>query len=112
MRRPLDVSRALANPLADGLDADLETADPQIPSLDLDASLYRSPPASCAAIFSRLILDYSIFGIPKLDGRATGKIEDAREPRMTDRELEETRELVRQVRSCWRFPATLQFGLR
>lgn len=49
---------------------------------------------------SRLVLDYSVFGVPKLAGRATGKIEDAREPRMTDREVEEVRTLVQQVRSC------------
>ncbi|GAA5878958.1 hypothetical protein JCM3774_000673 [Rhodotorula dairenensis] len=54
--------------------------------------------SQCDDLLTRLILDYSIFGIPKLDGRATGKIEDAREPRMTDRELDETRELVRQLR--------------
>ncbi|BGP55781.1 histone lysine methyltransferase Set9 [Rhodotorula sphaerocarpa] len=54
--------------------------------------------SQCDDLLTRLILDYSVFGVPKLNGRATGKIEDPREPRMTDREVEQTRELVQQLR--------------
>ncbi|BGP32504.1 histone lysine methyltransferase Set9 [Rhodotorula toruloides] len=48
-------------------------------------------------LITRLLLDYSIFGEDRL-GRATGKIEDRRELRMNDGEVETARQLVRRIR--------------
>ncbi|BGP25050.1 histone-lysine N-methyltransferase SUV420H [Rhodotorula toruloides] len=48
-------------------------------------------------LITRLLLDYSIFGESRL-GRATGKIEDRRELRMNDGEIETARDLVRRIR--------------
>ncbi|GAA5925580.1 uncharacterized protein JCM15063_005063 [Sporobolomyces koalae] len=51
-------------------------------------------------LLSRLLLDYSIFKEPKINGRATGKINHkARELRMTDSEVEKAKQLVSELRS-------------
>ncbi|GAA6022915.1 hypothetical protein JCM11491_006627 [Sporobolomyces phaffii] len=51
-------------------------------------------------LLSRLLLDYSIFEEPRLNGRATGKInKHGRELRMTDSEVERAKALVRDLRS-------------
>ncbi|GAA5843854.1 hypothetical protein JCM3766R1_005947 [Sporobolomyces carnicolor] len=51
-------------------------------------------------LLSRLLLDYCIFAEPRLDGRATGKInKNVRELRMSDAEVERAKALVRGLRS-------------
>ena len=49
-------------------------------------------------LLTKLLLDYSIFNEPRLDGRATGKMmRFARELRMSDKEVASARELVDKV---------------
>ncbi|GAA5921706.1 hypothetical protein JCM3775_001776 [Rhodotorula graminis] len=50
-------------------------------------------------LLTKLLLDYSIFNEPRLDGRATGKMmRFARELRMSDKEVASARELVDKLR--------------
>ncbi|BGP16620.1 hypothetical protein JCM10213_000464 [Rhodosporidiobolus nylandii] len=50
-------------------------------------------------LLTRLMLDYSIFGEDKLNGRSTGKINKfARELRMSDKEVDDARALVKTER--------------
>lgn len=54
--------------------------------------------SSLAFANSRLLLDYSIFEEPKVNGRSTGKInKHARELRITDNEVENAKKLVKGV---------------
>ncbi|GAA5893490.1 SET domain-containing protein [Sporobolomyces salmoneus] len=69
-------------------------------------SLFSNAQASVAFLsgaddlLSRLLLDYSIFAEPRVEGRATGKInKHVRELRMTDKEVENARTLVSGLRS-------------